>query len=76
MRILENIEEISTLPGAALIRVGRDRGSLPEARVELEDLLRFELQPLLGLANVGGLFEEPGLGELYIPRPDISSLLS
>ena len=45
VRIQSHMGMISTLPGASLVRVGDDQGSLDEARLRLAELLRFELQP-------------------------------
>ena len=66
IRIMANIEQINTLPGAALIRTGSDRGSLAEARAELEDIVRFQVQPLLGMIRVTGLSKDPGSLSLYV----------
>ena len=66
MRIIANMAEINTLPGAALIRMGGDRGSLAEARVQLEDILRFQIQPLLGMIRVTRLSKNPSSLVLYI----------
>ena len=54
IRILRNIDQINTLPGAALIRAGSDRVSLAEARLKLENTLRFEVRPLLGMLRATG----------------------
>jgi hypothetical protein len=66
MRITANIQEISELPGAALIRVGDDRWSLAEARLALEDILRFQIQPLLGMIRATGASKDPGALNPYI----------
>ena len=66
MRIIANVDEIKRLPGAMLIRVGGDRGSLVEAGAALEDILRFEVQPLLGIIRVSGLSKSAKSLALYI----------
>ena len=58
-RIIANIDEIATLPGAAVIRIGDGRTSLAEVRVNLEDILRFQIQPLVGLIRMTGLSRDP-----------------
>ena len=40
-RVIANIDQIATLPGAAVIRLDDGRTSLAEIRVNLEDVLRF-----------------------------------
>ena len=58
-RIIANIDEIATLPGAAVIRIGDGRTSLAEIRVNLEDVLRFQIQPLVGMIRMTGLSKDP-----------------
>ncbi len=65
-RIIDNINQIEQLPGATLLRTGDDRVSLLEAKVELEDILRFQLQPLLGMLREAGLSKNPGEQQRYI----------
>ena len=58
-RIITNIDEIALLPGAAVIRIGDGRTSLAEIRVNLEDVLRFQIQPLVGMIRMTGLSRDP-----------------
>ena len=58
-RIITNIDEIATLPGAAVIRIDDGRMSLAEIRVNLEDVLRFQIQPLVGMIRMTGLSRNP-----------------
>ena len=58
-RIIANIDEIATLPGAAVIRLDDGRTSLAEIRVNLEDILRFQIQPLVGMIRMTGLSRDP-----------------
>ena len=58
-RIIANIDEIATLPGAAVMRIGDGRTSLAEIRANLEDVLRFQIQPLVGLIRTTGLSRDP-----------------
>ena len=58
-RIIANIDEIATLPGAAVIRIGEGGTSLAEVRVNLEDILRFQIQPLVGMIRMTGLSRDP-----------------
>ena len=65
-RIITNIDEIALLPGAAVIRIGDGRTSLAEIRVNLEDVLRFQIQPLVGMIRMTGLSRDPeSVGSLY-----------
>ena len=58
-RIIANIDEIATLPGAEDIRIGDGRTALSEIRVNLEDVLRFQIQPLVGMIRMTGLSRNP-----------------
>jgi len=66
VRIINNIGQIETLPGAALLRTGDDRISLQESKVELEDTLRFRVQSLLGMLRETGLSKNPAEMQHYI----------
>ena len=59
-RVIENIEEISDLPAAELMRTS-DHMSLTEIRMRLEDIVRFRLEPLVGVAHASGLSPSPPL---------------
>ena len=43
-RFIDNLSELSSLPGALTLRVGETHISLPEIRVNLEDLVRYRLE--------------------------------
>jgi hypothetical protein len=58
VRVLANISAVEGLPGAELVRGSERNVSFAEVRVELEDLLRARLQPLIALAG-RGLGAEP-----------------
>ena len=58
-RIIANIDEIAILPGAAVIRIDDGHTSLAEIRVNLEDVLRFQIQPLVGMIRMTGLSRDP-----------------
>src|SRR5437763_3135204 len=59
-RVIENIEEINALPAAELMRTS-DHMSLAEIRMRLEDIVRFRLEPLVGVARASGLSPNPSL---------------
>jgi hypothetical protein len=65
-RIVENIDELLTLPGATVVRAGEHRLSLSDIRANLEDLLRFQLQPLIGLVRAGGLLDDAASTTRYV----------
>jgi hypothetical protein len=62
---LANIETIQALPGATVVRAGKDHISLAEVAVNLNDLLRFKIQPLMGLIRANGLSKNPVALGLY-----------
>jgi len=53
-RVLENIEDLNKLPAAELMKTS-DHVSLAEIRMRLEDIVRFRLEPLVGVARASGL---------------------
>jgi hypothetical protein len=60
-RIIDNIDELSEIPGAKVVRTSPpSRSSLAELRVRLEDLLRFKVEPLAGVILRNGLSRSPG----------------
>ena len=65
-RIIANIDQIAVLPGAAVIRLDDGRTSLAEVRVNLEDVLRFQIQPLVGMIRMTGLSRDPEVLGRYI----------
>ena len=66
VRVITNIVQIEALPGASLLRTGDARISLREAKVELENILRFQVQPLLGMLRDTGLSKNPTDTQNYI----------
>ena len=54
-RVIETIDKLSALPGAQVIRTGEEKISLAEVRTNLEDVVRFKLEPLLDLVRSEGV---------------------
>jgi hypothetical protein len=54
-RVLETLNEIAKLPGARTIHVGQTRTSLADVQTTLEEVVRFKLEPLLGLIRSEGI---------------------
>ncbi len=65
-RILETLGKLEKLPGAQIIRTGKERISLAEITANLQDLQRFELEPLIGLIRSEGLTKSPQFFSRYI----------
>jgi len=66
VRILSSIDQLVRLPGASVIRVGPEHISLGEVRVNLEDTVRFKLQPLIGMVRTSRLSKDPRLLTIYL----------
>ena len=64
-QLLDNIKEVSGIPGANVVRVGEKRISLAEVEANLQDSLNFRLQPLIGLIHATGLSKDPETTTLY-----------
>jgi len=45
--VIANVESLSVIPGAELVRTRKDQLSYSEIRLRLQDLLRFRVEPLL-----------------------------
>lgn len=54
-RMLATISDIAAIPGAATVRVGENQMSLEDIRINVDDLLRFRMEPLVGVVNGSGL---------------------
>ena len=59
-RVHANIEAIEQLPGGRLAQAGRDRVTLNDIRVKLEDMARFRLEPLIPAIRSSGLIGDLG----------------
>ena len=64
-RIINTIAEFEKVPGALTIRTAKDKASLPEVRATIEDAVRFELEPLLGIIRSEGITKNARLLTLY-----------
>lgn len=59
-RIIRNIEELSTIPGAKVVRTSEPpQVTLAELRVRLEDQLKFRIDPLIGTILDSGISKNP-----------------
>jgi len=65
-RIIDNIDRIAGLPGANVMRTPKEKISLPEVRANLEDIVRFKLEPVIGIVLSEGLSKNPKLLGLYV----------
>jgi hypothetical protein len=57
--ITGNIEQLSKIPGIELVRAPSTRGSLQEVRLEIQDITRFRIEPLIKQARTAGLARNP-----------------
>jgi hypothetical protein len=64
-RVIATIETLGNLPGGQLIRIGEQKLSLAEIRSNLEDVIRFRLEPLLDLIRSEGITKNPGALRQY-----------
>lgn len=65
VRIINTLAELEEIPGALTTRTAKDNVSLPEIRANIEDALRFELEPLLGIIRSEGITKNARLLALY-----------
>jgi hypothetical protein len=66
LRITRMVDTVSTLPGANVLRVGKQQIALPDLRIQLDDLLRFKINPMLGMVRYLGLSKDPVLTSRYL----------
>ena len=65
-RVVANLGDLELLPGANVMRVGENRISLPEIRVNLEDLITYRLEPLAQYIWANGLSRDSEVVGLYL----------
>lgn len=65
LRILATVTALEKVPGALTVRTSKDGITLPEIRARLEDVMRFELEPLLGIIRSEGITKNSRLVSLY-----------
>jgi hypothetical protein len=64
-RVLKSIEEIAKVPGAEAVRLGDEQVSLADIRAHTEDLIRFGVEPLLGIIRTNGLSRATARPDVY-----------
>jgi hypothetical protein len=64
-RMLKSIAEIAKVPGAEAVRLGGDQMSLADVRAQTEDLIRFYVEPLLGIIRTHGLSRATARPDVY-----------
>ena len=65
VRIVRSIDDLEKLPGAVTMRTQKDHVSLPEIRATLEDSIRFDIEPLLGIIRSQGITKNAQQLALY-----------
>jgi hypothetical protein len=58
-RILKTLTQIEEIPGASAVRMGPEQIGLADLRANLEDQLRFKVEPLLNIIRTSGLSRNP-----------------
>jgi len=66
LAMLETVDQIAKLPGAAGFRAGPDHLSLGEIRAALTDTQRFRLQPLIATIVQSGATTDPRRIRIYV----------
>jgi hypothetical protein len=59
--LLDIIEQMAEIPGALTIRISEGRVSLAELQARLQNLLRFDLEPLVEIVRAEGVSKQPSL---------------
>jgi hypothetical protein len=64
-RVIENVGQLRLMPGADLARTA-DHQSLNEIQFRLEEIVRYRLEPLVGLVRNSGLMVNPALTTRFL----------
>jgi hypothetical protein len=59
-KVVDNVEQLTTLPGAKVLRTEKTNRSLGELGSRLADLNAYRLRPLVGMIASDGLAKNPG----------------
>ncbi len=65
-RILDNLDKLSKLPGANLVKAGEEGTTVADLRAHLNDILKFRLPAISGMIRQGGLSREREVSSIYI----------
>lgn len=65
-RILANVDKIAALPSAALVRTTDGSRSLAEVRLDLEEVVRFEIIPTIRYLQSGRASRNPQMLKIYV----------
>jgi hypothetical protein len=65
-RIIDNIVALQQLPGSETARTKTDGVSLEELRLRLEDMLRFRIEPLIGVIRASGLVPSVAIANRFL----------
>lgn len=58
-RVLNTADQVADMPGAMTVRTANTSASLAEIRARLDDAIRFEIVPLIGVIRGEGLASDP-----------------
>lgn len=64
-RLLDTVDAIGRIPGAAAVRVSNQQYGLADVRANFEDLLRFRVQPLLAEVRAAATARNRAKADLY-----------
>ena len=65
-KVVDNIKELNTLPGAELVKTPGDRLSLAEISLRLDEILRFKLEPLMTFVATRHLVTNPASAQRFV----------
>jgi hypothetical protein len=69
--VISNLEQIATLPGVELIRTKEKHKSLTELKYELDDIVRYRIEPAISMARSSSAMKDPA-GSLRILEAQLS----
>ncbi len=64
-RVLRSVDEIGKIPGAEAVRLGEEQLALADVRANLEDLVRFKVEPLIAVIRTNGLSRNAARADVY-----------
>jgi hypothetical protein len=75
VRMLQAVSDIAKLPGAAALRITEQQASLEDIRVNLENILRFKVEPLVAVISAAGVADSGPQLDVYFQGRVLASQL-
>ncbi|MGZ5493713.1 MAG: hypothetical protein ACXWHG_08885, partial [Thermoanaerobaculia bacterium] len=65
-RVISTIDQLLRVPGSEVVRTGAEQTTLPEIRSNLEDIVRYRIEPLIAKVRAYRLSKQPGEADRFL----------